>query len=152
MDAPVQEVQTLNAYDLHYYDRAPHTMGGGADKPLPVWRVVFADPHATWVHIDPRTGTVLGRTDTHRRTSRWLFSMLHSWDWLPLLERRPLWDVVLIVLSLGGTALSVTGVVVGWRRLRVKARSGAKAAHPRTARAAAASATTGRASPQAGNV
>ena len=152
VDAPVQEVQTLNAYDLHYYDRAPHTMGGGADKPLPVWRVVFADPHATWVHIDPRTGTVLGRTDTHRRTSRWLFSMLHSWDWLPLLERRPLWDVVLIVLSLGGTALSVTGVVVGWRRLRVKARSGAKAAHPRTARAAAASATTGRASPQAGNV
>ena len=100
-------------------------------------QVVFADPHATWVHIDPRTGTVLGRTDTHRRTSRWLFSMLHSWDWLPLLERRPLWDVVLIVLSLGGTALSVTGVVVGWRRLRVKARSGAKAAHPRTARAAA---------------
>ena len=152
VDAPVQEVQTLNAYDLHYYDRAPHTMGGGADKPLPVWRVVFADPHATWVHIDPRTGTVLGRTDTHRRTSRWLFSMLHSWDWLPLLERRPLWDVVLIVLSLGGTALSVTGVVVGWRRLRVKARSGAKAAHPRTARAAAASAPTGRASPQAGNV
>ena len=89
--------------------------------------MVFADPHATWVHIDPRTGTVLGRTDTHRRTSRWLFSMLHSWDWLPLLERRPLWDVVLIVLSLGGTALSVTG-------------------------AAAASAPTGRASPQAGNV
>ena len=152
VDAPVQEVQTLHAYDLHYYDRAPHTMGGGADKPLPVWRVVFADPHATWVHIDPRTGTVLGRTDTHRRTSRWLFSMLHSWDWLPLLERRPLWDVVLIVLSLGGTALSVTGVVVGWRRLRVKVRSGAKPAHPRTARAAAASAPTGRASPQAGNV
>ena len=46
----------------------------------------------------------------------------------------------------------VTGVVVAWRRLRVKARSGAKAAHPRTARAAAASAPTGRASPQAGNV
>ena len=34
--------------------------------------------------------------------------------------------MVLIVLSLGGTALSVTGVVVGWRRLRVKARSGRK--------------------------
>jgi hypothetical protein len=104
------------------------------------------------VHIDPRTGTVLGRTDTHRRTSRWLFSMLHSWDWLPLLERRPLWDVVLIVLSLGGTALSVTGVVVGWRRLRVKVRSGAKPARPRTARPVEASSPTGKASPQAGNV
>ena len=48
--------------------------------------------------------------------------MLHSWDWLPLLERRPLWDVLLIVLSLGGLLLSATGVVVGWRRLRTTLR------------------------------
>ena len=78
--------------------------------------------------------------------------MLHSWDWLPLLERRPLWDVVLILLSLGGTALSLTGVVVGWRRLRVKARSGAGLARSRTVPPAEASAPTGKASPQAGNV
>ena len=84
---------------------------------------MFDDPHATWVHIDPHTGAVLGRTDSHRRTSRWLFSMLHSWDWLPLLERRPLWDVLLIVLSLGGAVMSVTGVVMGWRRLGVKLRA-----------------------------
>ena len=63
---------------------------------------------------------VLGRTDSHRRTSRWLFAMLHSWDWLPLLERRPLWDVLLIVLSLGGAVMSVTGVVIGLRRLGAK--------------------------------
>lgn len=152
VNAPMLEIQTLHAYDLHYYDRAPHTMGGGADKPLPVWRVVFSDPQATWVHIDPRTGTVLGRTDNHRRTSRWLFSMLHSWDWLPLLERRPLWDVVLIVLSLGGTALSLTGVVVGWRRLCVKARSGAGKARKRSSQTAELSCTPGRANPQASNV
>ena len=114
---PVARTETLQAYDLHYYDRAPHTMSGGADKPLPVLRVVFDDPHATWVHIDPHTGAVLGRTDRHRRASRWLFAMLHSWDWRPLLERRPLWDIVLIGLSLGGAALSLTGVVIGWRRL-----------------------------------
>ena len=118
----VVRTETLTAYDLHYYDRATHTMTGGGDKPLPALRVVFDDPQATWVHIDPHTGAVLGRTDSHRRTSRWLFGMLHSWDWLPLLERRPLWDVVLIVLSLGGAAMSVTGVVIGWRRLGVKLR------------------------------
>lgn len=49
--------------------------------------------------------------------------MLHNWDWLPLLERRPLWDVLLIVLSLGGAVMSVTGVVIGWRRLGVKLRA-----------------------------
>ena len=120
LDAPVQRTVTLTDYDLHYYDRAAHTMTGGTDKPLPVMRVVFADAHATWVHIDPHTGAVLGRTDSHRRTSRWLFGMLHSWDWLPLLERRPLWDAVMILLCLGGAALSLTGVVVGWRRLGQK--------------------------------
>lgn len=113
----VVRIDTLTAYDLHYYDRAAHTMTGGAEKPLPALRVVFDDPQATWVHIDPHTGAVLGRTDSHRRTSRWLFAMLHSWDWLPLLERRPLWDIVLIVLSLGGVVMSLTGVVIGWRRL-----------------------------------
>jgi len=43
--------------------------------------------------------------------------MLHSWDWRPLLERRPLWDLAMVLLSLGGAALSLTGVVIGWRRL-----------------------------------
>ena len=119
----VVRTDTLTAYDLHYYDRAAHTMTGGVEKPLPVLRLVFDDPHATWVHIDPHTGAVLSRTDSHRRTSRWLFAMLHSWDWLPLLERRPLWDVLLIVLSLGGAVMSVTGVVMGWRRLGVKLRA-----------------------------
>jgi hypothetical protein len=98
-------------------------MTGGGDKPLPIWRLVFDDAHATWVHLDPHTGAVLGRSDTGRRTSRWLFAMLHSWDWLPLLERRPLWDIVLVALSAGGTLLSVTGVVIGWRRLGRKLRA-----------------------------
>lgn len=120
---PVARIDLLNAYDLHYYSRAPHTMTGGAEKPLPVWRVVFADAHATWVHLDPATGAVLGRTDSTRRLNRWLFGMLHSWDWLALLDRRPLWDLVLIAFSLGGAALSLTGVVIGWRRLGRKLRT-----------------------------
>lgn len=122
MPAPVARIDVLQAYDTHYYARDAHTMTGGSEKPLPVWRVVFADAHATWVHVDPRTGAVVGRTDSGRRASRWLFAMLHSWDWLPLLERRPLWDAVMVLLSLGGAALSLTGVVIGWRRLGRKLR------------------------------
>ncbi|WP_255754802.1 PepSY domain-containing protein [Massilia sp. erpn] len=120
---PVQSSELLSAYDLYYYSRDAHTMTGGATKPLPVWRIAFADAHESWVYIDPHTGTVVARSDHGKRWSRWLFAMLHSWDWLPLLERRPLWDMVLIVLSLGGALLSVTGVVIGWRRLGIKLRS-----------------------------
>lgn len=123
LPAPVARVEQLTAYDLYYYAREPHTMTGGNDKPLPVLRVVFDDTHATWVHLDPHTGAVLGRTDRSRRLSRWLFAMLHSWDWLPLLERRPLWDIALVTLSLGGAVLSLTGVVIGWRRLGLKLRA-----------------------------
>jgi hypothetical protein len=120
LPAPVVGVEELNRYDLYYYAREPHTMGGGNEKPLPILRVIFDDSYATWVHIDPHTGAVLGKIDSHRRTSRWLFGMLHSWDWLPLLDRRPLWDILLIALSLGGTLLSITGVIIGWRRLGKK--------------------------------
>lgn len=127
---PVARTELLRDYDLHYYSRAAHTMTGGGDKPLPVLRVVFADAHATWVHIDPHTGAVLDKSDTHRRASRWLFALLHSWDWGPLLARRPLWDGVLIVLSLGGAVLSLTGVVVGWRRLVRPWRGAALASRP----------------------
>lgn len=115
--APVARVETLTAYDTYYYSRDTHTMLGSNDRPLPALRVVFDDAHSTWVHIDPRTGSVLGRLDSHGRTKRWLFAMLHSWDWLPLLNHRPIWDVLLIALSLGGALLSLTGVVIGWRRL-----------------------------------
>ncbi|UMR29388.1 PepSY domain-containing protein [Massilia sp. MB5] len=120
---PVQSSELLNAYDLYYYSRDAHTMTGGASKPLPVWRIAFADAQESWVYIDPHTGTVVARSDHGKRWSRWLFAMLHSWDWLPLLERRPLWDMALIVLSLGGALLSVTGVVIGWRRLGIKLKS-----------------------------
>lgn len=114
---PPVRIEQLSKYDLHYYAREPHTMTGGGAKPLPVWRVVFADAEATWAYVDPYTGTLVSHSDRHKRLSRWLFAMLHSWDWLPLLERRPLWDLLLIVLSIGGTVMSVTGIVIGWRRL-----------------------------------
>jgi len=116
-DAPMKHTERLERYDLYYYDRAPHTMLGGRNKPLPVIRAIFGDADATWVHIDARTAQVLDQTNAQGRLRRWLFQMLHSWDWLPLLQRRPAWDVVVLALSLGGFALSITGVFIGCKRL-----------------------------------
>jgi len=109
--------EQLEAYDFYYYARAEQSMLGHLEKRLPVLRVRFADPQQTWLHLDLYTGEVLGVLDQPRRVSRWLFSLLHSWDWLPLLQRRPLWDAWMIAFSLGGLVLSVSGVVLGWRRL-----------------------------------
>lgn len=110
----------LTAFDMYYFPREPHTLYGNVDKRLPVMRLEFDDANGTWVHIDPHTGAALGRIDVQRRMSRWLFSFLHSWDWPALLDARPLWDMFMIALNLGGFGMSVTGVVIGWRRLKKK--------------------------------
>lgn len=115
---PVARVDVLDDYDAYYYARSEHTMLGHLDKPLPAWRVVFADEAATWVHLDPASGEILNVLDRRDRVKRWLFAFLHSFDWAPLLARRPLWDALLLLLSAGGAAICASGVVIGWRRLR----------------------------------
>ncbi|MDX8127574.1 PepSY domain-containing protein [Methylomonas sp. OY6] len=109
----------LNEYDFYYYSRAAHTMTGHIDKRLPILRLEFADADSTWLHLDPYTGH-FSKPDAGRRVSRWLFAFLHSWDWLPLLNNRPVWDIVLIVFSTGGLLISASGIVIGWRRAKRK--------------------------------
>jgi len=104
-------------YDWHYYRRAPHSMSGHMEKPLPVLRLEFDDSAHTWLYLDPRNGALVQRLDDRLRLKRWLFALFHSWDWLPLLQHRPLWDALLIVASLGGLLLSLSGLVLGYRRL-----------------------------------
>ncbi len=128
-DAKLISSEVLTHYDFYYYGRAAHSMTGHIDKPLPILRIKFDDPYSTWVHLNPYTGEILNQLDQRKRVGRWLFSLLHSWDWLPLLDRRPLWDVVLVLLSIGAFIVSLTGIVIAWRRLKrpAKARQKAKA-------------------------
>lgn len=114
----VERAVVQQEYDWYYYGRAAHTMGGHLTRPLPVLRLQFDDSVESWLYIDPRSGAVIQRLDNHARVKRWLFSLLHSWDWLPLLTHRPWWDVLLVLGSLGGFLLSISGIVLGWRRLR----------------------------------
>ena len=116
-------IDILRQDDFYYYSRAEHTMGGGRKPhPLPIWRVRYDDPNQTWLHIDPATGQVLNELDSYQRTERWLFALLHSWDWLPLLQNRPLWDIFMLVLAAGGLALSATGIWIAGHRLHIKTR------------------------------
>ena len=116
-------IDILRQDDFYYYSRTEHTMTGGRKPhPLPIWRVRYDDPNQTWLHIDPATGQVLNELDSYQRTERWLFALLHSWDWLPLLQNRPLWDIFMLVLAAGGLALSATGIWIAGHRLHIKTR------------------------------
>jgi hypothetical protein len=106
----VQDATWLEAYDSYYYNRFDA-------KPLPVLRVQFADAHRTWLYLDPHSGLIVNRFEPRSRLNRWLYNGLHSLDF-PFLYRRPLWDIVVIALSLGGLALSVTTMPAAWHRLK----------------------------------
>ncbi|MFQ3452086.1 PepSY domain-containing protein [Bradyrhizobium sp. UFLA01-814] len=87
-------------------------------RELPVLRIGFDDPAHTWLHVSPVTGEILDRSDDSRRSYRWLFNALHSLDFPLLLRISPARDVVVWLLSAAGTIISISGIVIGWRRLR----------------------------------
>ena len=100
----------LSSYDAYYYDR-------NHDRPLPVLRVKFGDVDATWIYID-RMSRFAGRFTRRQRVERWLYHGFHSLDFPFWYDKRPLWDIVVIVLCAGGAVLSAIGTVIGFKRLR----------------------------------
>jgi hypothetical protein len=118
--APIVEVSRLDAYDAYYYDR-------DRQKPLPVLRLRFADPRRTWLYLSPRTGRIAARYTSRSRLERWLYSGLHDLDFPFLYWHRPAWDITVIVLSLGGLALSLTSLVLALKYLRRQYKKGARA-------------------------
>ncbi|WP_206240578.1 hypothetical protein [Novosphingobium terrae] len=104
-------IERLTAPDAYWYDV-------GALPRLPILRLRFDDPAQSWLHIDPETGAILEHLDARRRTYRWLFDLLHKWDLNALTHNRPIWDIWLWVWSLLGLVTSVSGVWIGWKRLR----------------------------------
>ena len=83
----------------------------------PVYRAVCG---GVWFHIDGASGMLLERLDPSRRAYRWFFSALHTMDF-PILSARPTLRSALVVMLCGfGFVFSLTGVVIGWRRLRLQ--------------------------------
>jgi hypothetical protein len=110
-NARLVTTQRLEQEDAYWYSRR-------APRPLPVLRFIFDDADATWIHVDPRTGQVLEWMRHSDRVDRWLFNALHSLDFRFLLAHRPVWDVIMWLLSLAGIVISISSIVIGWRRLR----------------------------------
>jgi hypothetical protein len=106
---PMNDAAWLHEYDAYYYNK-------DYNRPLPVLRVRYADAASTWLYLDPNLGT-MSKQDLGARWNRWLYHGLHNLDFPVFYFQRPLWDAVLILLSLGGLALSATTLVPSYRRL-----------------------------------
>jgi hypothetical protein len=102
--------RVLNQYDRYYLDRTRRL-------PLPVVLAESTSDDHTRYYIDPRTARVVQTYDSSNWVNRWLYNGLHSLNFPWLYNYRPLWDIVVITLMLGGTALCVTSLVLAWRVL-----------------------------------
>ena len=108
----VTEVTLLDNYDDYYYSR-------GGQLPLPALRVKFDDPAQSWIYVDPERSQVLTLVTKSSRVERWLYNGLHSLDFAFWYNKRPLWDIGVIVLLLGGLGTSMLGLYFGLRRLKL---------------------------------
>jgi hypothetical protein len=106
--APSATTRLIDQYDRYYLDRR-------RERPLPVVLAELHDEEQTRYYIDPATARVVGGYSDANWASRWLYNGLHSFNFPWLYNYRPLWDIVVIAFMLGGTALSVTSLVLAWR-------------------------------------
>jgi hypothetical protein len=102
---------------------APSILADNDDYPAqsivagaPVYRSRCGD---VWFDIDAADGHVLQRLDGSRRAYRWVYSALHTLDFPILMANPRLRDVLIVGLCALGLVFSVTGIVIGWRRLRL---------------------------------
>lgn len=109
-EASVRSISTIPKDDPYAYLRE----GSLGDHVL---RVELETPERLWVHVDPDSLTIVNVMDDSRRAYRWWYNGLHSFDFPGLVERRPLWDFVMLTLLLAGLGVCVSSVVIGVRRL-----------------------------------
>jgi PepSY-associated transmembrane protein/peptidase YpeB-like protein len=110
--ATIAEQALIDEEDAYYFT------GHDVDVVLPVYRMILGDAEATRYYFDPRSGALIYRVDVNGRWHRWLFSGLHRIDFTVWMRARPLWDIIVLPLMLGGLAVTATGVYLAFRRVR----------------------------------
>lgn len=92
----------------------------GAKRWQPLWRAVFNDPAETWLYVNGKTGEIVQDVIGHERFWNWLGAIPHWLYPTVLRENGALWSQIVIWLSTIGCFLVVTGMVIGFARLRGK--------------------------------
>lgn len=99
-------INILNKYD-NYYKKAIMY-----DRILPVYLISFADEANTSIYINPTSASIIKFIDNNSRLKHWLYKGLHTFDF-PFINRYDwLRKLLLILVSIGGILVSITGIVL----------------------------------------
>ena len=114
------ETEELDHFELHYRDMSRMYRGIPL---LPVWKVTANDKDHSVYYVNPKTGS-LRYVNTTARWEYWMYTALHRLRIPGLNSNVVLRKTLLWILLLGGTVVSLTGVVLGvnyiLRKLRIK--------------------------------
>jgi hypothetical protein len=114
--APIESQELVTGEDSYYF------AFGIAERrdppPFPVYRIILNDTEHTRYYLDPGTAELLRKVDADGRGYRWLFSGLHRLDFAAWLRMRPIWDLIVVALLLGGIGLTATGSYLALSRIK----------------------------------
>lgn len=86
-------------------------------------RITFVSSSLPDIYVDAADGGILTVMNTSRAAYAWVYYALHTFN-VPGLTARPIVRRVLMLIPLiAGFLFSITGVVIGWKRLRQTLRS-----------------------------
>lgn len=89
-----------------------------ARRAQPMWQAKFDDPGRTWLYINAASGEVIQDANLKERWLSWFGAVPH-WLYPTILRtNQPLWFQTVIWLSAIGCFLVVTGLVIGFVKLR----------------------------------
>ena len=105
-------LSVMNEYDNYYVDRKNKL-------PLPVYKIDIDDADKTSYYVNPKTGDTRIYT-TKGRVQKWMYQGLHTFNFKLLAEYPILWNLVMWVTMIGGTLVSLSGVLLSYKYLRRK--------------------------------
>jgi len=109
-------------YDAYLLDSDQWTLYSEQRSAMPLHRISVGDPAGTQYYVSETTGEPTMKTDRRGRVWGYIGAVLH-WTYFTSLRRNgPLWLELVAWAAIVGTAMCLTGMVVGIVRLRVTRR------------------------------
>ena len=115
-NSSIESQGTIKQEEAYYFNFSVAERNDGV--PLPAYRVVLNDSDHTRYYLDPNTAQLVRRVDANSRGQRWLFNGMHRLDFASWLRMRPVWDIVMLTLLIGGLAGTATGVYLAVLRIK----------------------------------
>lgn len=98
-------------YDNYYYASAMYYL------PTPAYKLELNDEAGTWLYINPATAEEVKRYTKNTRLSRWVYKAAHTFKFGFFKKAEWLRKTILILLSIVGIVISITGVMLTNKRI-----------------------------------